>query len=234
MNGNMKKIWVFFLLLGLVLITGSCRPPDNPVKPEQMEEKQGALPDYEIITDTERLPAEVKSMADFLKSERGYFVFTPSKYATGEDSYLFISSGEKPTGGYALAVDSAAVAGDTLKIVVQEEEPAAEQGVIQVLTYPHLLLKINSSYQNFQVVNDKNESLAAIPAETVPEINAKEGVYNGQIDSNFIEMEVDGQAQAFMLGPEKDYLLEALQSGDEVFISYYKNEYGQLIIIDLR
>lgn len=234
MNGNRVKYWIVFLILDLVLLSSGCGVFNNPGRSGQTEENQGALPEYEVVTDVEQLPLEVKSAIDFLKSRRGYYVFTPRDYPNGKDNFLFISSGAKPTGGYSLTVVSAAVAGDTLKITVQENEPAADEGVIQVITYPHLVLKINDSYQNFSVINDKNEIYAAIPAGAVPEILEGDGVYVGQIDSNFIEIEVDGQAQAFMLGPESAYPLEDLQTGDEVAISYYKNDHGQLIIIALQ
>lgn len=237
MRGNANKILTVTLVLCVVLLVGGCGFFNNPVDPEQSKEhkkQQEAFSEYEIITDAEQLPVEVKSLADYLKNQRGYFVFTPHEYATGEDTYLFISSGEKPTGGYALTVDSAAVAGDTLEIKVQEKEPAAGEGVVQVLTFPHLIVKIGSGYQNYRIINDKNEIFAAIPAETVPEIVKKKGLYVGQIDSNFIEIEVDSNPQSFMFGPETTPLLEDLQTGDTVFVSYFKNAHGQQVIVTLE
>ena len=239
MPGNLKTIWTVFLILCLTFLLGGCGFIDDTADLEQdleqpEEQQDEALPEYDIITDVEELPAEVKCLAGYLEDRRGYYVFTPREYATGEDTYLFISSGEKPTGGYTLDLDSAVLVDGMLEIVVQEKEPAADEGVIQVITYPRLILKIGDEYQGFHIMNDKNESFAAIPAGEVPEILEKEGVYIGQIDNNFIEMEVDGQAHSFMFGPEAGQLLEELRTGDEVFVSYYKNNVGQLIIVTLE
>ncbi|NMB35818.1 MAG: protease complex subunit PrcB family protein [Firmicutes bacterium] len=240
MRGNLKKIWTVFIILCLTFLLGGCGFVDDPADLEQDLEQPGekqpqeALPEYEIITDAEQLPEEVKSLAGYLENRRGYFVFTPREYATGEDTYLLIFSGEKPGGGYTLDLDSAAVVDGILEIVVQEGEPAANEGVIQIITYPQLILKMGREYQGFHVVNDKDENFAAIPADEVPEIIKKEGVYIGQIDNNFIEMEIDGQAQSFMLGSEAVQLLEEIRTGDEVLVSYYKNDVGQLIIVVLE
>ena len=235
MSSNVKKFWTVFLIFLMALFMSGCGFINNPAESEPPEEQQGALPEYEIIADAEQLPVEIKSIVENLKSRRGYFVFTPQEYATGEDIYLFISSGAKPTGGYTLTVDSCTVAGDTLEIVVEEKEPAADEGVIQVITFPHLILKISSSYQSYRIMNDKNESFAEIPAEDVPEVIEKRGVYVGQIDNNFIEIEVDGQAQAFMFGPEIAHLLaEDLQTGDKILFAYYENTNGQLVITALQ
>lgn len=235
MSGNVKKTWIVLLIFLMALFVGGCGFTNNPTESEPPEEQQEALPEYEIIADTGRLPVEVKSIVENLKNRRGYFVFTPQEYATGEDIYLFISSGAKPTGGYTLTVDSCAVAGDTLRIVVEEKEPAADEGVIQIITFPHLVLKMSNNYQSYRILNEKNEGFAEIPAEAVPEIMEKRGVYVGQIDNNFIEIEVDGQAQAFMFGPEIAHLLaEDLQTGDAILFSYYENTNGQLVITALQ
>ncbi|MGI6309087.1 MAG: protease complex subunit PrcB family protein [Dethiobacteria bacterium] len=235
MSRNVKRFCTVLLIFLTALFIGGCGLSNNPADSEPPEEQQEALPEYEIIADADRLPVEVKSIVENLKSRRGYFVFTPQEYATGEDIYLFISTGAKPTGGYTLMVDSCTVAGDTLGIVVEEKEPAADEGVIQVITFPHLVLKISNSYQSYRIMNDKNESFAAIPAGAVPEITEKRGVYVGQIDNNFIEIEVEGQAQAFMFGPELSPLIaEVLKTGDEILFSYYENNHGQLIITALK
>ena len=235
MDKNMKNFSaVFFVFLTALIISG-CGFNNNFSSFEPPEEQQGAPPEYEIIAENNLLPVEVRSIMGSIKNQRGYFVFSPGEYATAGDTYLFISSGAKPTGGYTLTLDSCTVTDGILEIIVEEKEPAANEGVIQVITFPHLILKINSSYQSYRIMNDKNENLTALPAATVPEIVEKKGNYIGQIDNNFIEIEVEGQAQAFMFEPElSPFITDSLKTGDEILFSYFENNHGQLNIINFQ
>ncbi len=59
-------------------------------------------------------------------------------------------------------------------------------------------------------------------------------MYSGQIDSNFVEIEIDGQAKAFMLPQGLSEILSGLDSGDKVSLCYFENEHGQLIIEEIE
>jgi len=56
---------------------------------------------------------------------------------SGEGTYLAVYWGEKPTGGYSLAVESARVAGDRVTVRLALKEPPSDAIVTQALTYPY-------------------------------------------------------------------------------------------------
>lgn len=58
--------------------------------------------------------------------------------------------------------------------------------------------------------------------ESVPELISASGIYNGQIDSHSVEIEVDGQIMAFALGEEID--LDLLESGSHIEFTYHRAE----------
>jgi hypothetical protein len=55
----------------------------------------------------------------------------------GKGTYLAAYWGEKPTGGYSLAVRSARLEGDRVTVRLALEEPAPDAIVTQALTYPY-------------------------------------------------------------------------------------------------
>ena len=67
--------------------------------------------------------------------ERESGASVPSDAARG--TYLAVYWGEKPTGGYSLAVRSARLVGDRVRVRLALEEPPPEAIVTQALTYPY-------------------------------------------------------------------------------------------------
>lgn len=59
-----------------------------------------------------------------------------------EDMVLALFMGEKPTGGYSLAIQEMLTEGNGLKVIYQEIKPAADAMVIQVLTAPALMVAV--------------------------------------------------------------------------------------------
>jgi hypothetical protein len=56
---------------------------------------------------------------------------------SGEGTYLAAYWGEKPTGGYSLAVESARLEGDRVTVRLALREPPRDAIVTQALTYPY-------------------------------------------------------------------------------------------------
>jgi hypothetical protein len=56
---------------------------------------------------------------------------------SGEGTYLAAYWGEKPTGGYSLAVESARLEGDRVTVQLPLKEPPPDALVTQALTYPY-------------------------------------------------------------------------------------------------
>ncbi|RJX23689.1 MAG: protease complex subunit PrcB family protein [Dethiobacter sp.] len=222
----MKRLFIVFLTIATALLFAGCGTVNKPGATEPLE--------YEIVEETDSLPQDISGIIEHLKIHRGYFVFTPQDYDTGKDIYLLISSGEKPTGGYTIEVDSLIVQNGALKITVEERKPAKEDLVIQVLTYPFVVVKIFDSYENYNIINKENIKFEEISSESIPLIIEKSGKYVGQIDNNFIEIEVDGKAMSFMISQEFSPFLELLNTGDNILFSYYENANGQLEITNLN
>ncbi len=58
---------------------------------------------------------------------------------SGNGTYLAAYWGEKPTGGYSLAVESARLEGDRVTVRLALKEPPQDAVVTQALTYPYVV-----------------------------------------------------------------------------------------------
>ena len=92
-------------------------------------------------------------------------MFLIHEFAAEEDIYILIFAGEKPTGGYFISVNSLDRKDNTLVITVEEKEPAPNEGVIQVLTYPSVIIKMFDLYENYEVINQDNVKFEEISKE---------------------------------------------------------------------
>ncbi len=61
------------------------------------------------------------------------------------------------------------------------------------------------------------------------EVATVKGMYIGQIDSNSVEIEVDGEPRAFRITDLKKSI-ETINESDPVKVQYVENEYGQLMV----
>lgn len=91
---------------------------------------------------------KIKKLADGLKKNSGY-------YYMSEDNILLIFLGQRNSGGYSVAVDEAAVSGDTLKVRIKEKAPGPEDMVTAALTYPYVAVQLPGKFKNFDV-RDQN------------------------------------------------------------------------------
>lgn len=247
-----KKAVIIFLaaLMILILIFPGCGPGETPeaetpeVETPEAEIPEAEVPDtedlleYEIVEDLNALPEKVQSAVEGLKEKRGYFFFSEPEFSTGNDVFLLVSSGEKATGGYGICLESLNASMSNLEVIVEETEPKEKDAVIQVLTYPLLVIKLNGTFESCKVQNTGNDIFEELvySAENngSKQLVRKTGMYSGQIDSNFVEIEIDGQAKAFMLPQGLSEILSGLDSGDKVSLCYFENEHGQLIIEEIE
>jgi PrcB C-terminal len=63
---------------------------------------------------------------------------------SGEGTYLAAYWGEKPTGGYSLAVESARLEGDRVTVRLVLKEPPRDAIVTQALTYPYAVVVVRN------------------------------------------------------------------------------------------
>lgn len=246
----MKKFLIIpAAFLTAVLLLAGCSPstPGNtqtgPESGGSNEPEAEILEEYEVWENEsafpEELPAEMRDTIQSLKKQRGYFTFNPQEFKTGSDLFIFISSGEKQTGGYFILLNKLEVNDNTLKITVEERKPSQENAVIQVLTYPSMLLKVKDAYESFSVKNTAGEAFLPIfPEEIAAEdhdtagkeivLHSAKGTLTGRIDSNSVEIEINGEPLAFYLSRQN--LADSLTDGEKVNFDYYEDGYGRLVI----
>ncbi|HAA25259.1 MAG TPA: hypothetical protein DCE11_03955 [Ruminiclostridium sp.] len=91
----------------------------------------------------------------------------------GNKTYILISAGEKPTGGYSIQLESATmVAPGSIYVTAQVISPAPDMMVTQVLTYPCILLEIEDE-EVWVVDGTISDGLQNAPKEkTIPSVGA--------------------------------------------------------------
>jgi hypothetical protein len=59
-------------------------------------------------------------------------------------NYVILNMGEKSTGGYSIGVEKVEETDKNIIITVKEKSPATDGMVMQVITYPYTVVKVNS------------------------------------------------------------------------------------------
>jgi hypothetical protein len=64
----------------------------------------------------------------------------------GDEMYVIVSGGERPTGGYMMYVDEVSIVGKSgiASVMATLYRPTPDMMVTQVITYPHTIIKISS------------------------------------------------------------------------------------------
>jgi|GEM_PF-2422963 len=92
-----------------------------------------------LIVEEEYLPQEIKEWFDSFENKEGAYV-----YQHPDETFIKISAGEKPTGGYSLDYREFTEKEYPVEIVVELTEPKEGDAVTEALTYPSLILKVDS------------------------------------------------------------------------------------------
>jgi hypothetical protein len=124
----MKKI-LLLAMVALLFFSGCADQPvdqDNVVNPEDQDLQEDVLPE-EISTWVE------ESLMLFLGQARVY----------NDKLYLLVTYGEKPTGGYSVAITDITERDDRLEVTINFTDPAEDEMVTQALTYPYELVVID-------------------------------------------------------------------------------------------
>lgn len=92
------------------------------------------------IVDTSSVPADVLAVIERTKKHRASMVFE------GEPGfqYVYIALGQRMTGGYQISVDSVKQVNDRVIVRYREIGPGKDDFVTQAITYPWVVLKVNS------------------------------------------------------------------------------------------
>lgn len=226
---NIAAIFFSAAILGLTLT--ACAPSTGTREPVQTgsQETTNKAAAYEEVTDLEMLPSDVKEAIDGLKAKRGFLEFK-----VDDRYFVWIGSGEKMTGGYAIKVVDVTKREGVTVITVEETQPKKGDMVTEALTYPYVIVKLESSTGKFEVVTREGTGLPKLSAEQAKkELIQTEGQFVGRIDNNSFEVKVGGETLALRDEGELQDIIGKLQEGTSVNITYYQNEHGQLIVTQL-
>src|SRR5690606_8873188 len=127
------------------MITGRTLMPNG--SPAQVPE----ILTYEILDNN--IPKELDAIIDSIGTKRGYSVIRSS----GNEHIIFIGAGQKPSAGYDINVKYIENVNGKIVITVEETSPKPGSIVATVLTYPSVVIKVNTISQDFMVVNLKGE-----------------------------------------------------------------------------
>lgn len=100
---------------------------------------KGNLAGEVLLVEEDYLPEKAKQWFDTFGTEKGAYVYQHPDY-----TFIKINAGEKPTGGYSLSFDKLTEQEYPVEILVELTEPKEGEPVTEALTYPSLILKIES------------------------------------------------------------------------------------------
>ena len=133
----MKKIILVFSILLLV----SCATPktlDSKGLYEILTEQSnggGNIKFYEILTESNEITMLLNDplLKDKIKQTD-----------INTSNYVVLNMGEKNTGGYSIEVEKVEETDKNIIITVKENSPGPDEMVMQIITYPYTILKVNS------------------------------------------------------------------------------------------
>ncbi len=235
MNNNegdrmLKKIMLIILAIGAaVILLVVCNLFDREA-PQNTEPVRGELV-YEAIDFNSSKFRELNK-DDFKKwYEENYQTEGVYSLSLDDKTYVLISAGEKPTGGYG--IENVVLTGgeEEISVAAEVSSPAADEIVTMALTYPHVLLETHEDARPFALKELK----------IADEHKKDSGTYVGQIDSNSVEIKISGVPnenayRAFQLSEELKENLSSLeiQEGDAVLFTYTTNDQVRPVIIEIE
>lgn len=219
-----RKILGFILLLVIVLLAG-CQQQTTPGTDEYPEVPPVK---YTLLDETTAMEEGLPGLLDYVKDQPGYFVHT-----TEDNTYLIINMGEKPTGGFALTVDSVGLVGGVLGVKLIEKSPKPGEAVTEALTYPQVVLIVQEDFSSVKVESDKETKYEDL--EIV--LKTDSGRYQALSETFELQIKISGVPNEI---PAKVFALTALQESiipqmklqkDAEILFYYVERTDQLPII---
>ncbi|HHV78374.1 MAG TPA: protease complex subunit PrcB family protein [Firmicutes bacterium] len=121
-----------------------------PVRPSRRKE----TPLWSDVTRA-NLPVEVREWVErerekSLDEVKSYF------YHAGH-TYVLIATGEKPTAGYSVGVRSVEARDGRLIVHWAQSSPRAGTAVAQVISYPHIVIKVQGQFKAVEFTEDKDK-----------------------------------------------------------------------------
>jgi hypothetical protein len=159
-----KKFTIIIILLMTTVMISGCTQKDIP-KETSKETTTGTNNsitvnkiDFKVLKN-EDINSEMKKTIEFIKQSRGYTIMSEDE----NSYYIFISSGERNTGGYDIEVLNVDDNEGKTIITIQETVPGKDQMVTEALTYPNVVIVIPKNISPvFLVFNTDGEEFKDI------------------------------------------------------------------------
>lgn len=234
----MRRIIFLVALISILILSVGCNAVEEDVDITEPTEF-----DYEIIEEDALEEETAKEWYDENKESYGFYTHAISD----QEKYLLVSAGEKSTGGYSLEIDGVNEVSQMITFNINLNEPSEDDMVTQALTYPNLLVKITAdeSFEVDAILNFDTEQSNVLENEKM-KYESVEGIYVGQIDNNFIEVDLSNNPEfRERLNMEEDFLslmvleetkeeIEALESGNPIIFDCYQNDDNTWIIENIE
>lgn len=199
------------------------------------------------VVDEASLSEQIRTEIESLKLVRGYMYWLQD-----DGSYLiFISSGEKTTGGYGIEVTSIEDNEGKTNISVVETSPAEDAMMIQVISYPYVVIQASQITDQFYIYNQEQVpyDLILLDKETIENSNLdglgdarlafeesplnfngdNQGIYQGQVDPHSIELLV-GDSYVVLNADDIVQYLDGIEPGDTVSFKVSISPNDQLML----
>src|SRR5690554_4934097 len=129
----MKKFLCLFICIFVIsFLLISCTRDDNN---EEIETSDGLDLEYEIINKDD-IPQKMKEK--IFEKQSKEFGFT---YRNGKELYIAIGYGTQPSSGYSIKIISLKENENRIIFSTELIEPAKEEVVAKVVTYPYIVIK---------------------------------------------------------------------------------------------
>lgn len=234
----MKRILFLIALISIIVFSVGCNTVEENVDLTEPTEF-----DYELIEEDAIEDEAAKNWYQENKEDYGSYTHSVSE----QEKYLLVSAGERRTGGYSLEIEGVNELNQMITFNIALNEPSAEDMVTQALTYPNLLVKITAN-EIFEVEADLNFEAEEANNSDGEEMKFEfiEGIYVGQIDNNFIEVDISNNPEfrqranieedffSLMVLEETKEEIEALESGNPIIFDCHKNEDNTWIIENIK
>lgn len=234
----MRRILFLIALISIVVLSVGCNTVEENVDLIEPTEF-----DYELMDEDALEEIAVKDWYEKNKENYGSYTHTVS----GKEKFLLISAGEKRTGGYSLEIESVNELNQMITFNIVLNEPSPDDMVTEALTYPNLLIKITAN-ENFEVDANLNFEVEQGNESENEEMKFKniEGIYVGQIDNNFIEIDLSNNLEfreyanieeeflSLMMLEETKKEIELLESGNPIIFDCYQNDDNTWIVENIE
>ncbi|MBS4537485.1 protease complex subunit PrcB family protein [Clostridium sp. D2Q-11] len=147
----MKKLIGLILIFSSIVFFIGC---SNDTENSPVDDKAKGV-EYVVM---ENAPQDVENIVSDIRKNRGFKIIDSEE----KGNFIYIGLGEKPTGGYNIAVEEVEREENFIKISIMEYQPKTDDMVTQALTYPYTIIKIEEEVEDIKVITTDGKELDSI------------------------------------------------------------------------